>query len=383
MASSAVIGSPSASSSREVSPEPKPKKFHNGWTKEQEKLMADWADIAMCYRWLHDKGEAHYRSKNIGMSIPVILLSTVTGSGNLGLDTFFGNDVELKRYATIGIGVLSLLAGLLTTLGNFFRFAQLSEAHRVASIAWGKFQRQISVELRIHPNERIDSMDFLKICRTEIDRLIEQSPPIPEIALKEFEAKFGHINDIKKPEICNQLTHTIIFEDTESRLKKVAAEAALMLRHKKNLLKELVMPEFETTVENKVIAERARMEREIKAKLESDLEARVAERVAERIDEIKGATPIAPPASIDSGTAYRGRSKFDFAGGGGAAGGQGIELASGKSFRAGATAPKLNTIIDPLNSGVSATTGQLNRRESLASLVATAGGLPKDSTSKL
>ena len=339
--SSAVIGSPTPSSSREVSPEPKPKKFHNGWTKEQEKLMADWADIAMCYRWLHDKGESHYRSKNIGMSIPVILLSTVTGSGNLGLDTFFGNDVELKRYATIGIGVLSLLAGLLTTLGNFFRFAQLSEAHRVASIAWGKFQRQISVELRIHPNERIDSMDFLKICRTEIDRLIEQSPPIPNIALKEFEDKFGHINDIKKPEICNQLTHTVIFEDTENRLKKVAGEAALMLRHKKNLLKELVMPEFESTVERKVAAERTRMENEIKAKLEADVEARVAQRVAEHIDEIK-TIPAAPAAPIDSGTAYRGRAKFDFTGNA-----AGIELAT-RGRAAGTGIPKINVIIDPL-----------------------------------
>lgn len=336
--SSAVIGSPTPSSSREVSPEPKPKKFHNGWTKEQEKLMADWADIAMCYRWLHDKGESHYRAKNIGMSIPVILLSTVTGSGNLGLDTFFGADVELKRYATIGIGVLSLLAGLLTTLGNFFRFAQLSEAHRVASIAWGKFQRQISVELRIHPNERIDSMDFLKICRTEIDRLIEQSPPIPDVALKEFENKFGHINDIKKPEICNQLTHTIIFEDTESRLKKVAGEAALMLRHKKNLLKELVMPEFENTVERKVIAERTRMESEIRAKLEADVEARIAE----HIDDIKSSTPPAAPAApIDSGTAYRGRAKFDFS-----SAATGIELAT-RGRAAGL--PKINIVIDPLS----------------------------------
>lgn len=35
----------------------KVKKFMNGWTKEQEVLMAEWSDIAACYRWLHDKAE--------------------------------------------------------------------------------------------------------------------------------------------------------------------------------------------------------------------------------------------------------------------------------------------------------------------------------------
>lgn len=317
-----VVGSPKAGSSREGSPEPRLRKFHNGWTKEQEKLMADWADIAMCYRWLHNYGEGLYKNKNLGMSIPVVILSTVTGSSSLALDTYFGSDQEMKRYANITIGALSLIAGLLQTLSNLFRFAQLSEAHRVASIAWGKFQRQIAVELRLHPNERIDSMDFLKICRTEIDRLIEQSPPIPDVAIAEFEKKFGNIKDIKKPEICNQLEHTVIFEDSESRLKKMAADASLMLRHKKNLLKEMVMPEFErkisSTVEARVESERRKLE----SKLETEVEARLEEIKAAYDETVANAT--APVAPIDSAKA-RGRQRFDF---GKTATAGGIELAS-------------------------------------------------------
>ena len=42
----------------------KPRRFLNGWTKEQERLMAEWSDIAMCYRWLHDRAEKHYSSKS-------------------------------------------------------------------------------------------------------------------------------------------------------------------------------------------------------------------------------------------------------------------------------------------------------------------------------
>ena len=45
--------------------EEKPKRFLNGWTKEQERLMAEWSDIALCYRWIHDRSEKHFHSKTI------------------------------------------------------------------------------------------------------------------------------------------------------------------------------------------------------------------------------------------------------------------------------------------------------------------------------
>lgn len=295
--------------SRSPSPDGKPpvKKFHNGWTKQQEKLMADWSDIAACYRWLHDRSEKIYHKKNLTMTIPVIILSTLTGSANIGLDTFFGGDDAAKRFATIGIGGISLVAGMLTTLGNFFRFAQLSESHRVASISWGKFQRLIAVELAIHPNERMDCMDFLKICRAELDRLIEQSPQIPDSVLKQFEEKFGTIRDIKKPDICNHIEHTSIYTDTEGRLKKVAAEAALILRHKKNTLKEIVLPELEKRIEEEILKRTTAIEKKHEETIE--------ERFGEMKGEISAAAAAAVPEKRKSETeikAFRGRSRFDF-----------------------------------------------------------------------
>ena len=301
-----VIGHPPEARSRSPSPSASPpvvKRFHNGWTKEQEKLMADWSDIASCYRWLHDRSEKIFHTRNLGMTIPVIILSTLTGSANIGLDTFFSEGEQAaKRYATIGIGAISLFAGMLTTLGNFFRFAQLSEAHRVASISWGKFQRLIAVELAIHPNERMDCMDFLKICRAELDRMIEQSPQIPDSILKQFEARFGTIKDIKKPDICNHIEHTHVFSDTEGRLKKMATDAALLLRHKKNTLKEIVLPELEKRIEEEIVKRTALIEKKHNDAIE------------ERFSEIKGELGATVPEkkSDTDIKAFRGRSRFDF-----------------------------------------------------------------------
>ena len=241
--------------SRSVSPtrseEPKEKRFLNGWSKEQERLMAEWSDLAMCYRWLHDKSEKYFHSKNLWINLPVIILTTLGGTANFGIQSLFSDD-NSKKYASFAIGGISLFAGLLTTVGNYLRYAQLEESHRVASIAWGKFQRLIAVELAMNPDDRMDSLDFLKICRADLDRLIEQSPPIPEITIKLFEDKFGLITDLKKPDICGALEHTRVFESSQSRLKQVLSEAALMIRHKRKALNELLSPQIQETIKKQV-----------------------------------------------------------------------------------------------------------------------------------
>jgi hypothetical protein len=220
-------------------------KFHNGWTNEQEDLMEKWADMAACYRWLHDKCEKHYSKSNMFITVPVIILSTLTGTASVGLNGLVGDDPEVQKFAQVGIGAVSLLAGILTTLGNFFRYAQLSESNRVAGISWGKFQRQIAVELSLHPNDRLDSMDFIKICRAELDRLIEQSPAIPDEIIKSFLLEFKDLPTLKRPDICKGIEHTEAFKDSATRTKQLAAEAALMLKHKKRVLREELVPEID------------------------------------------------------------------------------------------------------------------------------------------
>ncbi len=250
------------------------KKFQNGWSREQEKLMADWSDIASCYRWMHDQSEKVYSTKTLWINVPVIVLSTLGGTANFGIQSLFENDESAKKYASFGIGGISLLAGLLTTMGNYLRYAQLEESHRVASIAWGKFQRLIAVELALNPNDRMDSLDFLKICRAELDRLIEQSPPIPKSVIINFEARFGTIKDIKKPDICGSIEHTSVFQSSETRLKKLATEAALMLKRKKETLKELVTPEIEERIAKQVNERLEAAIEERKKRLEGELEER-------------------------------------------------------------------------------------------------------------
>ena len=243
---------------------PKPKKFLNGWTPELDDLMAEWADKAACYRWMHERTEKIFSRNDRFITIPVIILSTLTGTANFGLNSIFGDNKSAASLATLAIGGVSIIAGIITTLGNFLRYAQGSEAHRVSSISWGKFNRLITVELRINPNERMDSMSFLKICRIELDRLIEQSPPIPDSVIAAFRNEFGSSIDVKKPDIAAAIEHTKAFKDNGARLKKMAAEAAIMIQQKKGVLRQLVVSD----IDNRIKEENDRMRLEIKPMLE-------------------------------------------------------------------------------------------------------------------
>jgi hypothetical protein len=253
----------------------KKKKPNNGWTQSLETLVAEWADKASCYRWMHDKSAARYGSSNLWLTFPVILLSTITGTASFGINGLLPDNSTSAKYAGAAIGIVSLVTALIQTISNTLRYAQQSEGHRVAGIAWGKFQRFISIELSLHPDERMEAVNFLKMARIELDRLIEQSPAIPESVIRLFEVEHRKKTDIKRPEIAGGVEHTRVFIDKDSRLVKLAAEAALMISHKKRVMTDLVTADLDTRIVQKAREERAKMEEELKAEL-----ARVAREAA-------------------------------------------------------------------------------------------------------
>ena len=178
------------------------------WTKEHETILIEWGDKAMCYRWLHSRSNVMYSNLNAWYTIPVIIISTLTGTGNFAQDRV---PDEWKVTFVMVIGGFNILAGIITTIQQFLKITQLNEAHRVSSIAWDKFYRNIKIELSKHPSERVNPSQMLKVCKEEYDRLIETSPVIPDKIIKSFKYSFKdtkYYQIIRKPEICDELIST-------------------------------------------------------------------------------------------------------------------------------------------------------------------------------
>lgn len=199
------------------------KKEIQKWTSAQEELLAEWSEKATCFRWLHSRSEKAYRFRNYSYTIPVIILSTLTGTANFAMDTFVPEDH--KKIAMACVGGVNIFAGILSTLQNFLRYAELMESHRSCEVQWSKFGRNIAVELALDPLRRKLADDFLKVCRSEYDRLIEQSPPIDDSILNQFKNTFKD-TDIRKPDICNGLDRCKIFSPSEADKKADAVAGA-------------------------------------------------------------------------------------------------------------------------------------------------------------
>lgn len=202
--------------------------FNAEWTVEHEQILVEWADKAMCYRWLHSKSNAMYSYLNAWYTIPVIIISTLTGTANFAQERV---PLAYQSLFVMVVGGFNILAGIITTIQQFLKITQLNESHRVSSIAWDKFYRNIKIELAKHPDERMNVTQMIKICKEEFDRLMETSPNIPDKIIQSFKTEFKKYEDknvlpkIITPEICDSLVSTELsrnpWSSEENRNKKI------------------------------------------------------------------------------------------------------------------------------------------------------------------
>ena len=188
-------------------------KLTNGWTKELETLFTEWADRASCFQWMHDKTTRKFQRNDQSLMFPVIILSTVTGAANFAISSITDDEI-IKSYIQLGLGSLSIFTGILTTIANRLAYSAAAETHQMASISWGKFNTLICVELSLDQSQRMDAFAFIKVFRIELNRLIEQSPIIPEPIIKQFTHIFKDKTNIKKPLITGDLDYTGIIKTT-------------------------------------------------------------------------------------------------------------------------------------------------------------------------
>lgn len=190
----------------------------NYWKAEEELIIQQWADKAQCYTWMHNKCRDIYKSKNAWYTIPVIMISTITGTANFAQDRF---PEEYKEYVVMGIGTLSIIAGIITTVHQFLKISELNEGHRVAALSWSKFHNNLKTQALRHPLDRMPPNEAIQIFQDEYDRLIEISPDILKSIVKKFNANFKKNNELSKPEISNKLDKTEVFQMTKEEREEM------------------------------------------------------------------------------------------------------------------------------------------------------------------
>lgn len=193
------------------------------WSDEIEELLSEWGEVAMCYAYLHNFGQRKYKKKYHHLQIPIIILSTLTGTANFATDSYV--PTEFKQGFSAFVGSLNIFCGILGTLLSFLRYSEIYEGHRIAALAWSKLSRNIEIELSLQDKKRKPCRDFLKICRSEYDNLLESSPNVDLDIINDFNKKFNNkYPSVRKPVICNGLKEIKPYKVDEIPLKKETLE---------------------------------------------------------------------------------------------------------------------------------------------------------------
>ena len=267
------------------------------WTTEHEQILIEWADKAMCYRWLHSKSNSMYSSLNAWYTIPVIVISTLTGTANFAQTRV---PLEYQNYFAMIVGGFNILGGIISTIQQFLKITQLNEAHRVSGIAWDKFYRNVKIELAKHPSERMPPAQMLKMSKEEFDRLMETSPNIPDKIITIFNASFKKseaFEKIVKPEICDVLVSTEMYRNpwaNDENKEKTALELVKnrnLKQSKENLINitnNNIVKEFKKTFFN--LNNREPMDSEIIGNLQEKIELSILQKI---INEQKNTDSVA------------------------------------------------------------------------------------------
>lgn len=189
------------------------------WSFENEEILAEWCDIAQCYKWLNIETYKYYKNVNSYLTIPCIILSTISGTASFGIPSI---PEEYQYIIPFFAGFITIGVGIITTIQQYYRFSELKETHRILSIAWDKIARSIRIELSKEPMERIDARHFIKFTRIEFERLMENSEIIPDFIINKFNLKINkdenaertdtvdYFNNksrlLKRPDICGKIT---------------------------------------------------------------------------------------------------------------------------------------------------------------------------------
>ena len=189
------------------------------WFPEHENILSEWADKALCYKWLHTKSYEKYRRLHNLYTIPVIVMSTLTGTANFAQEKL---PDQYKFYAPIVIGCINIIAGVVTTVQQFLHINELNEAHRVSMISWDKFYRRIKNELSRNPKERSHVNEFLMSATEEYDRITETSPTIDKDIIDLFKTTFdGSFTSKDTKVLFQEITKPDILDKLESVKKSV------------------------------------------------------------------------------------------------------------------------------------------------------------------
>ena len=146
------------------------------WHESNEVFFKALGDEAQLQALCHMKSHEEFSKRSRGYQLPIIILSVMCGSGNFVSTSFPENQDTI----ILGVGVLSIITSIISSIAQYLKLAEKSEAFRIAYVSWEKFYNNIRFQLSKRREEREELGNYMSAVTNEYQRLQEISPLLPD-----------------------------------------------------------------------------------------------------------------------------------------------------------------------------------------------------------
>tara|TARA_Y100000389_G_scaffold205050_1_gene262441 strand:- start:845 stop:1651 length:807 start_codon:yes stop_codon:yes gene_type:complete len=152
----------------------------NIWHESNELFFKSLGDEAQLQALCHMKSHEEFSVRSMKYQLPIIILSVMCGSGNFVSTSFPDNQATI----ILGVGVLSIFTSIISSVAQYLKLAEKSEAHRIAFVSWEKYYNNIRFQLSKRREEREELVNYMSSITNEYQRLQEISPLLPDKTAK-------------------------------------------------------------------------------------------------------------------------------------------------------------------------------------------------------
>jgi hypothetical protein len=138
-------------------------------------LLQNWYDRIGRVQVAHFAAAKRFGKRNIQLGLPAIIFSTIVGTS---VFASLNND-NIPQWAKIAVGLISVVAAVLTALQTFLGFSERADKHRTTAVRYGAVGRQIEQFQQTGSSARQSIDDLVDQIRERLDRLAEESPVLP------------------------------------------------------------------------------------------------------------------------------------------------------------------------------------------------------------
>ena len=166
------------------------------------KILKAWELESSINYLLHTVASEYYYKMNLCFMIPIILFSSSVGTlGLLNANDSKEYDINGFNVLSVLIGIFGYLSALLSTVHHFLNVQKIQACHSFHSVEYNKIAKEIKMHIYLSESDvKVYSniAEYIKQCRTKIDKLIETAPDIPN----HIEAKMkSRIQELRKEEL--------------------------------------------------------------------------------------------------------------------------------------------------------------------------------------